>query len=289
MTLTIFTPAFNRAATLPRLYESLRDQTCYDFEWLIIDDGSTDDTARIVGQYIQEKAFPVRYYWKENGGKHTAYNMALEMASGKWFFCVDSDDFLVPDAVERLAAVTQTLNQQQGIVAYKKDTAETLLSGRFPEGVRFSKFNELVMRYGCKGEFSLIFPSELARRFPFPVFSGERFVTESVVYDRISPECEMRLLPQVITVCEYQDDGYSQNANMVMARNPGGFCLYFMQRIDLMPSFLSKVVCAGKYWCFRWISQNKTLHYAGKHRLICGLGWPVGLIFRVYYKVVRGF
>ena len=114
-------------------------------------------------------------------------------------------------------------------------------------------------------------------------------MTESVVYDRISPECEMLLLPRAVTVCEYQPDGYSQNANAVMAKNPSGFCLYFMQRIDLMPSLISKIICAEKYWCFRWISKNKTLQYTGKHRFLCGLGRVLGLVFRGYYKVVRGF
>jgi glycosyltransferase involved in cell wall biosynthesis len=274
---------------LPRLYESLRSQTTSDFEWLVVDDGSTDDTDKLVRQFASEAGFPVRYRYKENGGKHTAYNLGLELAEGKWFFCVDSDDFLAPDAVERIVSATKELSQEQGIIAYKQDTAGKLLSGSFPEDVRFVRFNDLTQRYGCDGEFSLIFSTDLARKYPFPVFSGEKFVTESVVYDWISEECEMLLLPRAVTVCEYQQDGYSQNANAVMGRNPSGFCLYFMQRIDMMPSLVSKIVCAGKYWCFRWISKNKTLRYTGKNGFLCTLGWPVGLIFRVYYKAARGF
>ena len=289
MTLTVFTPTYNRASMLPRLYESLRSQTCHDFEWLIIDDGSVDDTAGVAQSFTGEGIFPVRYQHKENGGKHTAYNLALELAAGGLFFCVDSDDYLAPDAVERVISAAGDLGPEQGIIAYKQNTTGKLLSNSFPEEVRFSTFNDLWLKHGCGGEFSLIFPTELARKYPFPVFSGERFVTESVVYDRISPECEMLLLPRAVTVCEYQPDGYSQNANVVMAKNPSGFCLYFMQRIDLMPSMISKLVCAGKYWCFRWISKNKTLRYTGKHRIICGLGWVLGLAFRGYYKVVRGF
>ena len=289
MTLTLFTPTYNRASMLPRLYESLRSQTCYDFEWLIIDDGSVDDTAGVVQSFAGEGTFPVRYQYKENGGKHTAYNLALELAGGKLFFCVDSDDYLAPDAVERIVSAANELGEEQGIVAYKQDTTGKLLSDGFPAEVKFSAFNDLWLKHGCCGEFSLVFPTELARKYPFPVFLGERFVTESVVYDRISPKCEMLLLPRAVTVCEYQPDGYSQNANAVMAKTPGGFCLYFMQRIDLMPSMISKLVCAGKYWCFRWISKNKTLRYTGKHRIICGLGWVLGLAFRGYYKVARGF
>ena len=104
MTLTLFTPTYPRSPMLPRLYESLRDQTCHDFEWLIIDDGSADDTADVVQSFTGEGTFPVRYQHKENGGKHTAYNLALELAAGRLFFCVDSDDYLAPDAVERVVS-----------------------------------------------------------------------------------------------------------------------------------------------------------------------------------------
>jgi hypothetical protein len=133
----------------------------------------------------------------------------------------------------------------------------------------------------------LVFPTELARQFPFPVFEGERFVTESVVYDRI--QCEMSLLPVALTVCEYQSDGYSNDSNALMARNPKGYCLYFLQRIDLMPGFKNRLVCAGKYWCFRWISGSKTLRYSGEHRFALLAGWFAGVVFRLYYKLVRGF
>lgn len=289
MTLTVFTPTYNRAAMLSRLYDSLLTQTSYDFEWLIIDDGSTDETKKTAQRFTGEGRFPVRYYYKENGGKHTAHNLAVTLAAGGWFFCVDSDDFLAPNAVEQIVFSAKQLKEDQAIAAYKKDTKGNRLSGEFPAGLRFSKFNDLFAVYHCGGEFSLIFPTKLAREFPFPVFEGERFVTESVVYDRINQKCEMLLLPQAVTICEYQPDGYSQNANAVMARNPSGFCLYFMQRIDLMPTFTAKLTCAGKYWCFRWISKNRSLRYTGRHCLACGLGWPVGLVFRVYYKFVRGF
>lgn len=289
MTLTVFTPTYNRATMLSRLYDSLRSQTCLDFEWLIIDDGSSDDTCASVQSMIKEAPFSVRYQYKENGGKHTAYNLGLEMAEGEWFFCVDSDDYLAQDAVEKILSAITELGKNQGIVAYKQDTNGKRLSDAFPKDLRFSRFCEMSLRHGCRGEFSLIFPVETARKYPFPVFARERFVTESVVYDRISEACEMLLLPQVVTICEYQTDGYSQNANAVMAKNPNGFCLYFMQRIDIVPSWLSRLVCAGKYWCFRLIAKNKDLRYRGKNRFLCALGLPVGLIFRIYYKVLRGF
>lgn len=289
MKLTIFTPTYNRAATLPRLYQSLLAQSCCDFEWLIVDDGSTDETGSLVRCFTGEGRFPVRYRRKENGGKHTAYNLGLELAEGALFFCVDSDDLLAPDGVERILSAAVELSADQGIVAYKQDMSGKCLSGSFPEGLRLCRFHELATVHGCGGEFSLIFPVEVARKFPFPVFEGERFVTESVVYDRISPQCLMLALPHAVTICEYQQDGYSSNTDRIMSRNPSGYCLYFMQRIDLMQGLKARLICAGKYWCFRFISGNKALHYRGKHRGAVLAGWFAGLVFRVYYKLIRGF
>lgn len=288
MTLTIFTPTYNRMTTLPRLYESLAAQNATDFEWLVVDDGSSDDTPRLLRRYMEEASFPIRYERKENGGKHTAYNRGLELAEGDYFFCVDSDDLLAPGAVRQILQAANLREKNRGIVAYKEDLSGRRLSEEFPSELESCPFYELSLVHGCSGEFSLVFPTELARQFPFPVFAGERFVTESVVYDRISPVCPMLLLPAVVTLCEYQQEGYSSNANAVMARNPAGYCLYFMQRMDVLPSVKGRMISAGKYWCFRFISGNQTLKYRGKHRLLWLAGWPLGVLFRIYYKVRRG-
>lgn len=287
MKLTIFTPAYNRGDTLPRLYESLLEQSCFDFEWLIVDDGSTDNTALVVEEFLKETKFPVRYCYKENGGKHTAHNLALSLAKGKWFFCVDSDDYLTCGAVADLVAALDT--ESRGVAAYKQMPNGKLFSGEFPAAVTACHFGELIKTYGCEGEFSLVFPTDLLKKYPFPVFAGERFVTESVVYDRLDGECEFLLLPKAVTVCQYQEDGYSQNANSLMARNPNGYCLYFMQRVDWAPSFSQRVACAGKYWCFRLICKNPELDYRGKHPVLTLLCLPLGIVFRIYYKCIRGF
>lgn len=280
--LTLFTPAYNRAKTLPRLYESLLRQTCFDFEWLIIDDGSNDDTAELVRSFTGEGKFPVRYICKENGGKHTAHNLALEEARGEWFLCVDSDDTLTSTAVEDILNAAKGLPGNAGIASYKTDMGGTMLGKPFPGGLRYAKMHEL------NGEFAYAFPTAFARRFPFPVFSGERFMSESVVYDRMDREGRMYLLDKVTMPCEYQPEGYSRSINALMKRNPRGFCLYFMQRVDLTKG-TGRLVTAGKYWCFRLMGWGGTPAYSGRHKLTVILSWPLGLCFRVYYKLLRGF
>ena len=284
---TIFTPAYNRAGTLPRLYRSLCDQAYKDFEWLIIDDGSKDDTASVVQAFLDEEKLNIRYFKKENGGKHTAHNLALEKALGEWFLCVDSDDVLAQDAVSKLVEKVNQLDGANGIVAYKEDFNGKRLSDCFPKDVQKTQMYRLAADYGCKGEFSLVFSTDFARKFPFPVFAGERLVTECVVYDRMDQQGEFALLPEVITVCEYQADGYSSDATRLMKQNPSGFCLYFMQRIDLQRNLKQRMLHAGKYWCFRWICKRKELKYDGKHRVLVLLAIIPGLVFRSYYRVFR--
>ena len=286
--LTVFTPAYNRADMLSRLYRSLCDQTCKDFEWLIVDDGSTDETASVVQSFVNEEKINIRYIKKENGGKHTAHNLALEQAAGEWFFCVDSDDLLEANAVEKLTKKFAQRNGEDGIIAYKEDLNGALLSDPFPEGIQQTQMYRLASDYGCRGEFSLAFSTTFARQFPFPVFPGERFVTECVVYDRMDRQGQFALLPEVITVCEYQPDGYSSNFANLMKQNPSGFCLYFLQRIDLQSSLLQRVLHAGKYWCFRWICKRKELAYQGKHKALVALSAIPGAFFRIYYKLLRG-
>ena len=285
MMLSVFTPSYNRADSLPRLYRSLLVQTRFDFEWLIIDDGSTDQTADIVATFTGEGRFPVRYLQKENGGKHTAHNLALQEARGEWFLCVDSDDLLVPTAVADLLDAVQP--DICGIISYKTDFSGKYLCSEFPPNLKAEKFYRLATVHGCVGEYTLAFPTSFARKFPFPVFEGERFMGESVIYDQMDTLGHMLLLPRVVTLCEYQRDGLSNHYYSLMKNNPNGFCLYFLQRIDLQQHFFQRLICAGKYHCFRLICGNRTLRYTGKHRLSVALAAPLGLIFRVYYKLFR--
>lgn len=284
-TITVFTPAYNREKTLPRLYDSLCEQTSFDFEWLIVDDGSTDNTQTVVSAFSSNR-FPIHYIKKENGGKHTAYNLALQYAEGKHFLCVDSDDFLASDAIESLC---KTVSFKFGICAYKATADRKILSLAFPPGLKETTSFELYSKFNCSGEYTFVYPLHIARKVPFPVFPGEPFITESVVFDQLDKLCKVRLLPKVITICEYQPDGLSARTNELMKRNPAGYCLYFMQRIDLVNSFSKRLLMAGKYQCFGILARKNRTTYRGKHRLLTAVSFPLGLLFLIYYKLFRGF
>lgn len=285
--LTIFTPVYNRAHIINRLYESLKRQHSFDFEWLIIDDGSSDNVSETVGNFKADY-FPIRFLRKENGGKHTAYNTALEVAHGEYFMCVDSDDILSDNAVIDIIDFTVGLPAKCGIVAYKTDFFGKMLCTEFPKNTGETTISELSEKFGCVGEYTYIYPTDIVKQFPFPVFEGEHFVTESVVYDRLDKICTIMPLPDVVTICEYQPDGYSASMNKIMKNNPIGYSLYFMQRIDFVNVFLKRVEYAGKYHAFRIFSPIK-LQYDGSHKFFVVLCCPVGWMFVLYYKLFRGF
>lgn len=289
MKLTVFTPTYNRASKLNRVYQSLLKQNCFDFEWLIVDDGSVDSTEETVRGFQNEVSpFDIRYVKQENGGKHRAYNEALKLALGDFFFCLDSDDWLEENVVKKVLSACQKLKNGRFIVAYKKDENGKLLSNCFPE-IENCTLWELSEKYHCYGEYSLIFPTELAKRFPFPTFEGEKFITESVVYDQIGTVADITILPEVITICEYQADGLTNNLTSVMKQNPSGFCLYFMQRIDLVSSHKERIINAGKYQCFCIFAGKNKSRYFGKYKILVGLTKPLGMLFRIYYVRKRGF
>lgn len=289
MKLTIFTPCYNRAHCLTRLYESLIAQTSYDFEWLIIDDGSTDDTAELVKKTFSDEKFPIRYVYKENGGKHTAHNKALEETKGELFLCVDSDDWLKNNAVEKIIDGAKNLGKAAGMLAYKCDSNNTLLSDNFPPDVLCSKISELEKTQTSNGEFSIILKTSIAKKFPFPSFEGEKFIGECVVYDRIDKDNTFLLLPCVLTICEYQSDGYSASTDKLMKSNPTGYCLYYKQRIDIADGLKNRIVTAGKYHAFRIFSHKTLSSYSGDHKLLSAFTAPLGRIFWLYYKLFRGF
>ncbi len=284
MLLTVFTPAYNRAALLPRLFESLKTQTCFDFEWLIIDDGSTDDTQDVVNSFACED-FTIRYIKKENGGKHTAHNLAVTEAKGELFFCVDSDDWLPERAVENIKnSFSKMSDRDYAIIAYKSTADGRLLSNNFTEKETHMGFYKLIQSGAC-GEFSLVMTTKIIKDYPFPVINGERFSGENVLYDLLELKgytvftCNF-----VLTVCEYQENGLSNNFYNLLKTNPTAFQIYHLQRIDLVQSLKERVNHILRYHAFKFMSKNKEYIYKGPHKILVFLTAWTGIFAALYYK-----
>ena len=231
--LTIFTPTYNRKHTLPQLYDSLCRQTCKDFTWLIVDDGSTDGTEALIWQWAAEGKTDIAYHRQANRGKMAAHNKGVGFCATELFVCIDSDDYLASgrvvadllafwDANSDVAGLPTT----SGMVSYRKMLTGTF--SPFPENVSLSTLAQLYEQ-GFKGETTLVFKTDVLRRHPFPEIDGEKFITEAYVYDQLDRHFQMLVFPHFSQVCEYQPDGFTRNGWDVLFKNPKGYRMYYNQ------------------------------------------------------------
>lgn len=232
--LTIFTPAYNRAHTLPKLHDSLLAQTDTGFEWLVVDDGSTDGTGDLVRGWTDGSLFPVRYLRQENAGKHVAHNRGAREAHGRLFMCVDSDDWLEPDAVATIRRDATALDAGTGLLYPKLFNAQTALgaSAWFPSGTAEVELADMRMRYGLVIETAIVFDAVALRRHPFPVVRGEWYMPEeSAYYDFRAPEV-FHVHPDCFYRCEYLEEGLTRNIWANWYHNPIGTKLALRKRYE---------------------------------------------------------
>lgn len=288
--ISIFTPTYNRKHLLPRLYNSLCRQSSKDFEWLIVDDGSTDGTKEYVEKIKAEKKIVISYYFQENSGKHVAHNKAVEMASGELFFCVDSDDILAYDnTIQGILAYWDTVKQEReyaGIVSYKGFFNETILGDYFPEDLDYCSTFNLARKYHSNGERNIIYSLTCLRKVSYPIFKNEKFCPDSYISDFLSKEYTMKLRRNVDVLCEYQEDGLSRNFARLMKRNPKGFCIANMQIIDMHDNWKDKCSAAIRFWAFKFLADDKTILYnSNKNRWLVNICSIPGWCMSIYYKV----
>ncbi|MDD3024884.1 MAG: glycosyltransferase family A protein [Syntrophomonadaceae bacterium] len=235
---TVFTPAYNRRHTLHRVYDSLKSQTFRDFEWLIVDDGSTDGTLDLVDQLKQEAAFPVRYFYQDNSGKHVAINRAVREAEGELFVIFDSDDSCTPEALERFKYHWEAIPEDRrahfsGVTCHCVDQRGQLIGNSFPLDVLDSDHIEIQVKYKSAGEkwgFNL---TDILKEFPFPEISGERFITEAVVWNRIAQKYKRRFVNDKLRIFYHTPDGLSALSVMKRAKSPCGARLYYQESAAL--------------------------------------------------------
>lgn len=240
MKITVFTPTYNRAYIIENLYRSLQRQSFTDFEWLVVDDGSSDNTEELLRKWSKENNnFEIRYYKRENGGKHRAINYALNKAKGELFFTVDSDDYLTDDALYKVDKWERSLDKSKkfaGIVAnigYDKDKT---INNFFKEEYLDL---DLLQRYdytenGKKvldGERAYIFYTDIHRKYKYPEFEGEKFMTEAVVWNRMAHDGYLvRYYNDIIWIFEYLDDGLTKAGNKLFLDNPRGYSLWLKEK-----------------------------------------------------------
>ena len=288
--LTVFTPKYNRAYILPKLYESLSKEPVDLFIWLIVDDGSRDNTKDLVAEWQLDGKVEIVYYRQPNGGKMRAHNKGVELCTTALFVCIDSDDQIVNGAVKNILNASKKLLEDTtlcGIIA-KKFMINSPSSTSLPNLNRSTLHN--LYNKGFNGETTLVFKTSVIGSFPFPEIEGEKFVTEGYVYDQIDQKYEYLIMDEFLMQCEYQEDGYTVNSNSLFMKYPKGWALYFSQYYRLYAKTLrDKVKYMGYYISMCLLAKKSFLQIIIKSPSIpfCLLSIPVGLMFSYRFNSNR--
>lgn len=239
---TVFTPTFNRKYFLKRIYDSLKGQTFKDFEWLIVDDGSTDNTKELVDQWINENRIIIRYIYKNNGGKHTAINIGVREARGELFLILDSDDSCTNDALmvfyETWENIDKSIrNNYTGVTALGMDYNGNLIGTKYPEDEWDMSSIDIITNYNVKGDKWGFNRTDVMKKFPFPEIPNEKFIPEGIVWNRIAEKYTKRNINKALKYIEYQQDGLSASILKTRIKNPIGSKIYYQEFINYPVNF----------------------------------------------------
>lgn len=286
--LTIFTPSYNRAHTLPRTYESLLAQDCKDFVWLIIDDGSSDNTADLVKEWrTRDNGFEIRYIYKENGGMHTAHNTAYENIDTELNVCIDSDDKLSLGAVRKILSKWKQVKDRDyaGIIGLDADMNTGEIIGRgFSDGMTETT---LIGYYasGGSGDKKLVYRTEVINQYPpYPVFKGEHYVALGYKYRLIDQDYKLAVLDEVLCDVEYQADGSSMNMLCQYLRNPNGFAFWRKVCMQYPESKKRVFIDCIHYVSSSIIAGNKHFIRESPQKLLTVFALPFGVVLTEYIK-----
>lgn len=226
MELAILTPTFNRGEILQNLYKSLKRQTCKDFEWVIVDDGSSDNTQDIVEKWIAEDEICVRYLYKENGGKHTALNFAIKQMESKLTFIVDSDDILTGDAVETILRYHRRYEDETNLCGYAflRAYPDGKINGKefIPDEKVASYIEARINSDDTMADKAEVFKTTCLKEFPFPEYPREKFLGEDIVWVRMARKYMMVHINKAIYIGNYLEDGLTKNRRLNNIKSPVG-------------------------------------------------------------------
>ena len=253
--ITVFTPTYNRAHLLPRLYESLKAQTYQDFEWIIVDDGSTDNTEAIAQSFFPPSGgMEGGLIHQPNGGKHRAINRGVQEARGELFFIADSDDYLPEDSLAKVSEYYQKIKEYKtigGICGLDIAPNGASVSSALPQNEIICTSLDIRLRYHVTGDLKEVFLTSVMREFPFPEFEGERFCPEALVWNRIAQKYKLLFINQPIYVAEYQPEGITAGIVRARMNSPVASVTTYQELNSYGIPLKEKAKAAINYWRFR--------------------------------------
>lgn len=284
-TLTVFTPTYNRAHLLPRLYESLKRQTSKDFAWLIIDDGSSDHTKKVVQDFIAENLLDIKYVFQENQGMHGAHNTAYRNISTVLNTCIDSDDLMPENAVELILNKWKTIDQNKysGIVGLDSDLDGNLIGTKFKE--QYTTLEDFYLQ-GGKGDKKLVYRTDVMNSYPeYPLFKGEKYVGLGYKYLLADQDYKLATLNEVLALVDYQKGGSTNNMFRQYYKNPKGFAFFRKEQMKYSKSKKRVFLDAIHYVSSSLLSSNSNFLKESPSKLFTLLAIPLGLVLYVMIRV----
>ena len=284
---TVLTPTYNRLNTLVNCFQSLLKQSSKDFEWLIIDDGSSDETKQIVDQFIRKADFKVSYIFKENGGKHTALNRGIKEVTTELTLVLDSDDTLTSNAIEII--VREWVNYKGnlkicGLCFLRGYDENQQIGSKFPNDYFLSNRIE-TENLGVTGDKIEIIRTNVLKEFPFPEISEEKFIAESVVWIRIAQKYSMVYINRIIYITEYLEGGLTRTGRILRLKYPIGALLNAKEGLSNKFKFKYRVKYSLLYIAYSLFAKRsivKLLQNSGYPVLIL-LNFPFGYLLFKYW------
>ena len=281
--LTIFTPTYNRANTLKRTYESLCRQINKNFIWLIVDDGSSDNTNEMVKKWQKNNnGFEIRYIYKENGGMHTAHNTAYENIDTELNTCIDSDDFMPDDAVEKILSFWDKYgsNKYAGIVGLDQKADGSII------GTRFNQSETTLTGFyanGGRGDKKLVYRTDVIKKYPpYPEFEGEKYVALAYKYMLCDQDYKLLTLNEPLVTVEYQEDGSSLNMYKQYIKNPKGFAFYRKVCMKYQPKLKRKFIECIHYVSSCYFYGETNIVKQSPLKMMTVLAYPFGIMLSKY-------
>jgi len=286
--LTVFTPTYNRAHLLPRVYEALLRQSIHNFVWLIVDDGSTDGTEILVKSWQQEKRLAIHYYKKENGGLHTAYNLAIAKASTELFICIDSDDFMPDDAVENILELWDSKKSAEvaGIIGLDYGMDGNPLRGKLLPDVERVHILDLAIRYKHDVDTKMVHRTDLLKAVaPMTVFRGEKNFNPIFLFLKIDNQYPLLVLNKNLCFVDYQETGMANNILKQFVDSPKSFAelrKLNMSLIRATPGFI--FANAVHYVSSSIFANNRNWFKEAPRKGYAVLAVPMGLMLNLYLR-----
>lgn len=285
--ITVFTPAYNRAHTLPRTYQSLVEQDCKDFIWLVIDDGSVDDTADLVHNWIEnEKNFEIRYIYKKNGGMHTAHNTAYANIDTELNICIDSDDKLAPGAISAILRKWDSVKGfcYAGLVGLDADFDGNIIGQKFPDNLRETTLTGYYAK-GGSGDKKLVYRTDVINQYPpYPVFEGERYFSLAYKYRLIDQDYKLAVINDVLCNVEYQPDGSTNTMFRQYVNNPKGWAYWRIVCMQYPESTKRLIANCIHYVSSSVMAKNKHFVRESPHKALTFFMIPIGVLLSLYVQ-----